>query len=432
MGGKLELEKQLAIIIEGAVRQLAEKEGCTLPDNYKTLLETPKEERFGELSCNAAMQLAKAFRSNPKVIAAKITELIEGKHPAVEKTEIAGAGFINFYLKKQWYYDELALMISRGEDYGSLISDKPKTINVEYVSSNPTGPCHIGNARGGAIGDVIANVYRKAGWEVTKEFYLNDAGNQIKKFGESIYARYKQLTDPDFPFPEDGYKGQDVAGIAERFAKENPEADKMPKEELTEKAIAFGLENNVGNIRRVLEKYGINYDVWFSESTLHESGAITKAIDFLRDKGAVYEKDGAVWFKATDYNCEKDEVLIRSNGIPTYFASDIAYHLNKLKERNFDLAVNVWGADHHGHVHRLRMSMAAAGIDPERLRIVLMQLVHLVRGNETLRMSKRRGDMVTLDELLEEVPVDAVRYIFNSTNPNSHLDFDMDLAVKNT
>ncbi len=429
LNGKSELERLVSIDIKNAIDVLCQTKSITIPDNFSVELEEPKDKKFGDLSTNSAMKLSKAFSMNPRALADLIIAELP-KSDMVDKVEIAGPGFINFYISKSWLYCELGEILDKKENYGSVICDEPKSINVEFVSANPTGPLHIGNARGGAIGDVIANIYKKAGWNVTKEFYLNDAGNQIVKFGESLYARFCQIENPDYEMPENAYLGDDIRLAAVDFKEKYPDSVNWTKDEVTEKLTAFALNNNIDNLHTVLENYGINYDVWFKESALHESGDVNKAIELLRNNDAVYEKDGAVWFKATDYDCEKDEVLIRANGIPTYYAADIAYHLNKLVERKFDMAVNVWGADHHGHVHRLKMALKAAGVKPERLEIILMQLVHLVKGNESVRISKRRGDMVTLDELLSEVKRDAVRFIFNSTTPSSHLEFDLDLAVK--
>ena len=427
--GKLALEKTIKQNLKTALTEIATENNVAFDEEPVIELEVPKDIRFGDISANTAMKMCKIFGKNPRELAVLLLEkLPENKY--IEKTEIAGAGFINFYISPLWLHEQLAEIVEHKTEYGSIVLDEPKSINVEFISANPTGPLHIGNARGGAIGDVIANIYKKAGWNVTKEFYLNDAGNQIVKFGESLYARFMQIDEPEFPMPENAYLGEDIKEAARLYYENHPEARKLPKDKLMAMLTDYALEANINNLHRVAELYGIDYDVWFKESELHASGAVTSAIDLLKEKGAVYEKDGAVWFRATDYGCDKDEVLVRANGIPTYYAADIAYHLNKLSVRKFDKAVNVWGADHHGHVLRLKMALKAAGIDPDRLHIVLMQLVHLVKGTESVRISKRRGDMVTLDELLSEVSTDAVRYIFNCTTPSSHLEFDMDLAVK--
>lgn len=433
MSGKLSLEKEISRITLDAISKASDYFNIPVPKGFGVTVEVPREEKFGDFSVNSAMQLANVFGKNPRDIAQIITENLCLDGTFIEKTSIAGAGFINFYISDAWLHEELAKIIDAKESYGALKLDEPKSINVEYVSANPTGPLHIGNARGGAIGDVIANIYKECGWNVTKEFYLNDAGNQIVKFGQSLSSRYMQIFDPDYPFDENGYMGADITQAAHDYYDKHKDIlrDKS-EDERAEALVDFALKENIENMRSVLEKYGIVYDVWFKESELHKSGAVNDAIKYLTQMGATYEKEGAVWFKATDYDCEKDEVLIRSNGIATYYAADIAYHLNKFIARKYDLAVNVWGADHHGHVHRLKMAMKAAGVAPERLQIILMQLVHLIRNDETVRMSKRRGDAVTLGELLDEVPKDAVRFIFNCSNPNAHIDFDLDLAVKQT
>lgn len=429
LNGKLELENKIKLTIAKALEELCAEKETALPENFVIEMEEPKDKNFGDLSTNTAMKLAKTFKANPRALAEELIAKM-GDIPYTDKAELAGPGFINFYISHKYLEDELGTILEKEEDYGTIILDEKKTINVEFVSANPTGPLHIGNARGGAIGDVIANIYKKAGWSVTKEFYLNDAGNQVVKFGESLYARFMQHDDPSYPMPENAYMGADITWQADEFRKLNPGCENWDREELTEKMCCWALNDNIDNMHDVLSKYGIDYDVWFKESGLHADGLINDAIAILREHDAVYEKDGALWFRATDFKCEKDEVLIRNNGIPTYYAADIAYHLNKLRTRGFDKAVNVWGADHHGHVLRLKMAMEACGISADRLDIILMQLVHLVKGNESVRLSKRRGDAVTLDELLSEVPKDAVRYIFNTSTPNSHMEFDLDLAVK--
>ena len=431
MNGKLKLEQQIVELTQESLRRL--QQAGTLPAGELPAVqaEVPKDERFGDISVNTAMQLAKKAGMNPRELAQRIIDNLELEGTYVVKTDIAGPGFTNFTLSPQWLWDELSQILREQGEYGKITLTEPKSINVEYVSANPTGPLHIGNARGGAIGDVMANIYKWAGWNSVKEFYLNDAGNQIIKFGESLSARYMQLFEPDYPFPADGYQGEDVKALAQRYREENGDAlrdaDKQSREETL---VDYALAINVGNMKRDLMAYGIHYDKWFSELTLHQSGAINDIIKVMSDRGATYEKDGALWFKATDYNCEKDEVLIRQNGVPTYYAADIAYHYDKLVVRGFDLAVDVWGADHHGHVHRVQMALAAAGIDPKRLKVILMQLVHLVEGEETIRMSKRKGQIVTLSDLIGEVGTDAARFIFNSYNPSTHMDFDLSLAIR--
>lgn len=426
MSGRQKIEALITEIIKNAYENVT-GEALTSP----VQIEVPKDEKNGDFSSNTAMQYAKNAEMNPRALALKIIENADMSGGYIDKIEVAGPGFINFYLNDNWLYEEIALILKQKNTYGKIFSRSPKRINVEYVSANPTGPLHIGNARGGAVGDVLANVYAWAGWQCEKEFYLNDAGNQIIKFGQSLSARYMQLYDKNYPFPEDGYCGEDVISIVSDYY--NVFGDKLKTAEAAmreQELIDFGLKINIDNMKNVLKEYGIGYDTWFKESDLHNSDAIEKTIAILKKNNATYENEGALWFRATDYGCDKDEVLVRQNGIPTYYLADIAYHYNKLSLRKFDVAVDVWGADHHGHVNRMKMALKAAGIAPERLQVVLMQLVHLVRGNESIRMSKRKGEIVTLDELLEEVSVDAARFIFNSYAPSTHMDFDMDLAIR--
>ncbi len=431
MNEKFNIEQEIIQITNKALKAAIDSGEIIFDELPPVQIEVPKDEKFGDFSVNIAMQLAKKAGMNPRTLAGILIEKMDLNATYITKAEIAGPGFINFFLNDQWLYDELADIIRQKNDYGKIILTEPKSINVEYVSANPTGPLHIGNARGGAIGDVLANIYHWAGWNVTKEFYLNDAGNQIIKFGESLSSRYMQLFDKTYPFPEDGYQGDDIKTLAADYKDKHGDILVNCKAEEREKILTeYGLKINIENMKTALNKYGIRYDVWFNESSLHNSDAIDNIINILSQNGATYEKDGALWFKATDYDCEKDEVLLRNNGIPTYFTADIAYHYNKLMIRKFDLAVNVWGADHHGHVHRLKMALGAAGIEPERLQVILMQLVHVIRGDETVRLSKRKGEIITLSDLIDEVSIDAARFIFNYYNANTHMDFDLDLAVK--
>ena len=431
MSSKLEIEQQIIKIAEDTI-SLLRAQGEQFPDDIPAIqTEIPRDEKYGHISLNIAMQLAKTMGKNPREIAEMIIQKMDLSDTYVIKTEIAGPGFINFTLNNTRLFDELEVILDKTSNYGKTVLDKPASINIEFVSANPTGPLHIGNARGGAIGDTLANIYHWAGWNVSKEFYLNDAGNQIIKFGESLAARYLQIFDPEIPFPEKGYLGDDIIDLAERYYKEFGDLLlNVSEDERTKTLIGYGLQINISNMKRDLERYRIIYDTWFHESSLHKSGMIDDIIQVLSDNGDTYEADGALWFCATNHDCEKDEVLIRANGVPTYFAADIAYHYNKLKTRNFDMAVNVWGADHHGHVHRLQMALKAAGIAPERLKVVLMQLVSLMKDGEPVRISKRSGKSITLSDLLDEVSVDAARYIFNTNNATTHLNFDMDLAIE--
>jgi len=395
-------------------------------------LEIPKEKAHGDFACNLAMLLAKELRMPPRKIADAIEAHIE-KDSLIEKTEVAGAGFINFYLSEAWLYPVMQHIEEMGTDYGKIDFGKGKKVMVEFVSANPTGPMHMGNARGGALGDCLASVLEYAGFEVTREFYINDAGNQIEKFGKSLEARYIQLLKGEdaVEFPEDGYHGEDITEHMRKFIE--LEGDKyLEADAQTRKnaLVAYALEKNIAYLKEDLEKYRIFYDVWFRESTLHESGAVKEVVEKLTENGYTYDKEGALWLNCVKMGLEKDEVLVRNNGIPTYFAADIAYHVNKLKDREFDLAIDVWGADHHGHVARMKGAMAALGINPDRFEVVLMQLVRLVRGGETVRMSKRTGKAITLSDLLDDCSIDVARFFFNMRMAGSHLDFDLELAVK--
>ncbi len=405
-------------------------EGTNVAD--KIQLEVPKDEQHGDFACNIAMLLAKELRMPPRKIAEAIAANIEigGE---IERVEVAGAGFINFYLSNQRLYDVIREIEEKGSDYGKIQVGKGKKVMVEFVSANPTGPMHMGNARGGALGDCMASVLEYAGYDVTREFYVNDAGNQIEKFGKSLEARYiQQLKGEDaVEFPEDGYHGDDITEHAKAFIE--IEGDKFletTSEERKAALVAYALEKNVASLKSDLEKYRIFYDVWFRESELHKSGKVQDAIDRLTEAGYTYEEDGAVWINCEKMGLEKNEVLVRNNGIPTYFAADIAYHINKIETRGYDLCIDVWGADHHGHIARMKAALAAVGIDPDKFEVSIMQLVRLTRDGEAVRMSKRTGKAITLTDLLDDVSVDAARFLFNMRMAGSHLDFDLDLAVK--
>ena len=394
-------------------------------------VEVPADRAHGDFAVNAALVWAKAFRSNPRKIAEALAENFDFDGTYIEKCEIAGPGFINLFLSDRYYAAIVNDVLKSGDDYGKSDIGQGKKVMVEFVSANPTGPMHIGNARGGALGDCLAAVLDKAGYDVTREFYVNDAGNQIAKFGASLEARYLQIFDSSVEFPEDGYHGADIIERAKEFSEIHGDSFReKSSEERREALVNYALPLNIEGLRTDLGTYRINYDVWFKESELYKSGAIDSIVKILTDKGLTYEKDGAVWYKATDFGGEKDEVLIRANGNPTYFAGDIAYHHNKFAVRGFDKVINIWGADHHGHVARLKGAMDAVGLDGNKLDVVLMQLVRLVRNGEVVRVSKRTGKSITLKTLLDEVPLDAARFIFNSKEPNTHLEFDLDLAVE--
>jgi len=396
-------------------------------------VETPKEKEHGDFSTNIAMLLAKKAKKAPVQIASILIDNMDFTDTYIQRAECAGPGFINFFLNTSWLYDTLKIISHEREDYGRINIGQGKKVMVEFVSANPTGPLHMGNARGGALGDCIASVLQAAGYDVTREYYVNDAGNQIEKFGISLEARYIQLLKGEdaIEFPEDGYQGEDIIDhmrdYIEQFGDKLLDAD---PEERRRELVNFALPRNLERIRKGLEAYGIHYDVWFSEQSLYDSGEFEETINYLKEKGLLYEKDGAQWFRATDFGAEKDVVIIRSNGLPTYFASDIAYHRNKFVKRGFDWVINLLGADHHGHVARMKAAVAAMGVDPTRLDIVLFQLVRLFKNGEIARMSKRTGRAISLDDLLEEVGRDAARFFFNMKAAGSHLDFDLDLAVK--
>ena len=395
-------------------------------------LEVPKDKQHGDFACNIAMLLAKTLRMPPRVIADAIASEIK-VGGEIEKVEVAGTGFINFYLSNDRLYEVIRAIEEKGEDYGRIDMGKGKKVMIEFVSANPTGPMHMGNARGGALGDCMASVMEYAGYDVSREFYVNDAGNQIEKFGKSLEARYiQEIKGEDaVEFPEDGYHGDDIREHAKAFIKLEGEKYIDTDSETRKKAlVAYALEKNVDALKSDLEKYRIFYDVWFRESTLHDSGKVMEAIKRLTDAGYTYEEDGAVWLNCEKMGLEKNEVLVRQNGIPTYFAADIAYHINKIEGRGFDLTIDVWGADHHGHIARMKAALAAVGIDPDKFEVSIMQLVRLTRNGEAVRMSKRTGKAITLSDLLEDVSVDAARFLFNMRMAGSHLDFDLDLAVK--
>ncbi|MBQ2777739.1 MAG: arginine--tRNA ligase [Peptococcaceae bacterium] len=393
------------------------------------IVEVPKDKSHGDFATNAAMLLTKQAKLKPRDIAQAIVDSLNKDSKLIEKVEIAGPGFINFYLSQNWLYDILPVVETQDTAYGSVDIGKGEKVQVEFVSANPTGLLHMGNARGGALGDSLANLLKMAGYDVTKEFYINDAGNQIVNLGLSLEARYRQLLgETGCEIPENGYHGQDIIDTAQRIVDAVGDSYlQLPEAERQEKMIATALDEKIAAIKSGLAEFGVEYDVWFSETTLHESGAVKEVVDLLTEKGLTYEKDGAIWLKTTDFGEEKDEVLIRSNGIPTYFAADIAYHKNKF-DRGFKRVINIWGADHHGHVARMKRSMDAIGYNGDDLTVLLMQLVRLYQNGEVVRMSKRTGQYVTLQELIEDVGKDAARYFFIMRNPDSHLDFDLDLA----
>ena len=413
------------------------------------IVEIPADVKNGDVASNLAMAGARAFRKAPRQIAEAIVGALDLSGSLFDRAEIAGPGFINLFLGSGWFTGVLRAACSEPE-YGRTDGGAGKRYNVEFVSANPTGPMHMGNARGGALGDCLAACLDWAGYDVTREFYINDAGNQIEKFGKSLAIRYLQLYKGEdaCPLPEECYQGADIVEHAKNFAAEHGDAYVDGDfEQLKKDITAFALPKNIEGLQRDLGKYRIRYDVWFHESDLHAAGAVQAVVDKLLETGACYKgEDGAILYKSAQYAAKygvvnkkktdsgeeeaKDEVLVRANGIPTYFAADIAYHYDKLAVRGFDKAIDVWGADHHGHVARMKGAMDAVGLDGSRLDVVLMQMVNLMRDGKPVRMSKRTGKAITLTDLLDEVPIDSARFFFNMRESSSTLDFDLDLAVR--
>ncbi len=394
-------------------------------------IETPADRSHGDLATNAAMVSARAFRLAPRKIAEIITDNISLDGTGLERCEIAGPGFINFFYAKSFYASVLEEIKTQGKNYGRSDHGQGKKVLVEFVSANPTGPMHVGNARGGALGDTLASVLDYAGCDVEREFYVNDAGNQIEKFATSLEIRYMQIYKDGYEMPEDAYHGQDIIDHAKKFA--DIYGDKYVEatsDERRKALVEYALPLNIEGLERDLLKYRIKYDNWFRESTLHNSGAVKDIVALLTEKGHTYEQEGAVWFKATAFGADKDFVLVRSNGLPTYVVPDIAYHYNKLVTRNFDKAIDVLGADHHGYVPRLKAALTALGVDASRLDVVLMQMVFLVKDGDRVKLSKRSGKAITLVTLLDEIPIDAARFFFNLREANTPLEFDLDLAVE--
>lgn len=424
-------EIELKNIIEQAVKKAVSNGALPEAEMPQFNIEKPANKDNGDYSTNVAMAGARAFKKAPRMIAEAIASCIELDGTAFERVEIAGPGFMNFFLSQQFYSDVLKDVFSCGKDYGKSDYGQGKRVLVEFVSANPTGPMHIGNARGGAIGDCLASVLDWAGFSVNREFYVNDAGNQIEKFATSLEVRYLQHYDPSIELPEDAYHGQDIVEHAENFIKEY--GDKYVNADSKERRKAlvdFALPKNIAGLEKDLGRYRITYDKWFRESTLHNDGSVQRVIDALKEKGVTYEQDGALWFKASEYGNDKDIVLVRANGLPTYIVPDIAYHYNKLVTRGYDKAIDVLGADHHGYVPRMKAALTALGLDASRLDCVIMQMVRLVREGETIKLSKRSGKAITLNTLIDEVPLDAARFFFNLREPNSHFDFDLELAAK--
>lgn len=443
--------EQVSALTQAAYEKAAAQGILPAGVEVKATVEIPKDVKNGDYASSFAMAGAKAMHMAPRAIAQAIVDHLDLEGSYFERAEIAGPGFLNFFMGSKWYGDVLSDIEAEGMEYGKSDEGRGKKVMVEFVSANPTGPMHMGNARGGVLGDSLANVLQRAGFDTWKEFYVNDAGNQIHKFAESIHARYMQilLGEEGFPFPENGYHGDDIKELAQGFYEQHGDAFKDADEaQWLEPMSQYGLSVNIPKMKSDLSRYQIEYDEWFFESTLHNSGYVAQTVQMLADNGWTYEKDGALWLNTTELLKKKflaegktqeqvdkldlkDDVLRRANGFYTYFAADIAYHRNKLEERKFDVAVNIWGADHHGHVARLQAALDGLGLDgSHRLVVVLMQLVNLLQDGKPVRMSKRSGKAIALHDLLDEVGVDAARYFFNSRSSTSPVDFDLDLAVR--
>ncbi len=444
-------KQQVAALTQAAYEKAAAAGILPAGAEVKATIEIPKDTAHGDYASSFAMAGAKALHMAPRAIAQTIVDHLELEGSYFDKVEIAGPGFLNFTLGAKWYGDVLAAIEAEGESYGAADEGKGEKVMVEFVSANPTGPMHMGNARGGVLGDTLANVLAKDGCDTWKEFYVNDAGNQVHKFAVSINARYMQiiLGEENFEFPEEGYHGNDIKELAQAIYDMHGDSWKdLDEEERLDKMAQYGLSVNIPKMKADLRRYGIEYDQWFMESELHNSGYVEETVQMLTEKGWTYEKDGALWLDTTALLKEKflregktqeqvdkldlkDDVLRRANGFYTYFAADIAYHRNKFAVRGFDKVINIWGADHHGHVARLQAALDGLGLDgSNRLVIVLMQLVNLLQDGKPVRMSKRSGKAIALHDLLDEISVDAARYFFNSRSSTTPLDFDLDLAVR--
>ncbi|MDT3429005.1 arginyl-tRNA synthetase [Paenibacillus forsythiae] len=393
------------------------------------VLEVPKDKAHGDLATNAAMQLTKIAKRNPRQIAEAIVEHLDVSRASIEKAEIAGPGFINFTLSKSYLYPVIALALEQGADYGRTDAGQGQKVEVEFVSANPTGSLHLGHARGAAVGDALCNVLDFAGYKVTREYYINDAGNQVSNLSRSIEVRYLQELGQQAEMPEDGYYGEDIKGFAKELAADK--GDSLLELSPGERAAffrAYGLEKELDKIKRDLGRFRVAFDIWYSETSLYETGEVLRALDALRDRGEVYEQDGATWLRTTKYGDDKDRVLIKNDGTYTYLTPDIAYHSDKYG-RGYDKMINIWGADHHGYIPRMKAAMASLGNDPDKLVVLIAQMVSLFQDGEKVKMSKRTGKAVTMEDLMDEVGVDAIRYFFTMRSMDSHLDFDMDLAV---
>lgn len=426
-----EVSELLKELLLRAAQDVAGGKGLSPEELPEVLLERPRHEGQGDWASNIAMLLAKPLKAKPRELAEEIVSKI-GKDSHLEKMEVAGPGFINFFVTNLWVRDVLETAVNERENFGRSGQGKGRKVQVEFVSANPTGPLHVGHGRGAAVGDMTASLLEYAGWEVEREYYINDAGLQMNLLGQSAQARYFEILGEaeKAPFPENGYKGDYIYDLAkEVIEREGKSFLEMPLEESFPIFQAHAANTILDGIRQDLELFGVRFDVWFSEKSLYEKGLVESALDFLKQRGHAYDKDGALWFRTTAFGDDKDRVLVRSNGVTTYFASDVAYHKEKF-DRGFDLVIDVWGADHHGYVPRMKAAVEALGKDREALQILLIQFVNLLRGGHQVSMSTRSGEFVTLREVLDEVGIDAARFFFAMRRCDSHLDFDLELAKK--
>ncbi|MGZ9586753.1 arginine--tRNA ligase [Paenibacillus marinisediminis] len=416
--------------VKAAIEEAIVKAGIVEREQLPAfVIEVPKDKSHGDLATNVAMQLTRIAKRNPRQIAEAIIENMDQAAASIESAEIAGPGFINFRMNKSYLYDVVREVSKQGSDYGRVNIGQGQSVQIEFVSANPTGSLHLGHARGAAVGDALCNVLDFAGYEVNREYYINDAGNQVMNLAYSIEARYKQALGQDAEMPADGYYGEDIKGFAQELvAKEGDRLLSLSDEERIEYYRSYGLEKELDKIKRDLARFNVHFDTWFSETSLYKSGAVIKALEALKAGGKVYEEEGATWLRTTDFGDDKNRVLIKNDGSYTYLTPDVAYHRDKYA-RGFDRMINIWGADHHGYIPRMKAAMEALGNDPDKLVVLIAQMVSLYQDGEKVKMSKRTGKAVTMEDLMDEVGVDAIRYFFTMRSMDSHLDFDMDLAI---
>ncbi|EEM68827.1 MULTISPECIES: arginine--tRNA ligase [Bacillus cereus group] len=423
------LEQVKGLIKEEIQAAVLKAELATEEQIPNVVLESPKDKTNGDFSTNMAMQLARVAKKAPRMIAEELVANFDKAKASIEKIEIAGPGFINFYMDNSYLTDLIPTIVNAGEAYGETNTGKGEKVQIEFVSANPTGDLHLGHARGAAVGDTLCNLLAKAGYDVSREYYINDAGNQIHNLALSVEARYMQALGLEKEMPEDGYHGADIIGIGKRLAEEfGDRYAKADEKESYEFYREYGLKYELAKLQKDLESFRVKFDVWFSETSLYKNGKIDQALAVLKERDEIFEEDGATWFRSMTYGDDKNRVLIKNDGSYTYLTPDIAYHRDKL-ERGFDKLINIWGADHHGYIPRMKAAIQALGYDKETLEVEIIQMVQLYQNGEKMKMSKRTGKAVTLRELMEEVGVDAMRYFFAMRSGDSHLDFDMDLAV---